>query len=293
MRYTARMGRPLHSHLVAVVLGSCWLLHTGPVFSAPTQTTMVSMSDGVGLATDVYLPDGAGPFPVVVMRTPYDRAGVEETGDNLRAAGVATVAQDLRGRFDSEGVDCVFLCDGQDGFDTLAWVEAQSWCNGKVATLGGSALGIVQYMAAVNSPPVLDAMWVEVATPTVYEHAFFQNGAFRQSMMEGWLEGQGSSFFLQDLVTHPFDDGFWDSAQTSDRYDQVTAAAVHYGGWYDIFTQGTIDAFVGYQHEGGAGAKGESRSWSWVRGPIPTTRPKRASSSIRRMPKACPVAPTR
>ena len=36
---------------------------------------MVRMSDGVHLATDVWLPDGPGPFPVLLTRTPYHRAG--------------------------------------------------------------------------------------------------------------------------------------------------------------------------------------------------------------------------
>ncbi|HNS95875.1 MAG TPA: CocE/NonD family hydrolase [Polyangiaceae bacterium] len=228
-------------------------------FANPSFTGPVTMRDGVALATDVYLPEGPGPFPVLVARTPYDKAGGQGIGDGLRDAGVVTVVQDTRGRFASQGVDCLFQCDGEDGFDTLAWVAAQPWCNGRVVTWGGSALGIVQYMAAVHAPPALDAMWVEVATPTVYQHAFFQNGAFRQSMMEGWLAGQHSDFFLDTLAEHPLDDGTWDSVQTADRYDQVIVPGVHYGGWYDIFNQGTIDAFVGYQHHGGPGAKGKQK----------------------------------
>jgi len=147
----------------------------------------------------------------------------------------------------------------RDGFTTLAWIETQPWCNGRVVSYGGSALGIVQYMAASQTPPVLHAMWADVATPTVYAHAFFQNGAFRQSMMEGWLEAQGSSFFLQDLSAHPLDDGFWDSVQTAAQYDQVAVPTIHMGGWYDIFGQGTIDAFDGYQHHGGPGAAGKQK----------------------------------
>ena len=33
------------------------------------------MRDGVRLATDVYLPDGPGPFPAVLVRLPYDKNG--------------------------------------------------------------------------------------------------------------------------------------------------------------------------------------------------------------------------
>jgi uncharacterized protein len=247
-----RVVRPGLALLATLALSS-------PALAAPTSTLPVPMRDGVELATDVYLPDGAGPFPVIVMRTPYEKSHGESVGDSLRSSGIATVVQDTRGRFGSQGVDCIFRCDGEDGFDTLAWVEQQAWCNDRVVTWGGSALGIVQYMAAVNAPPVLDAMWADVATPTGYDHMFFQGGALRQSMIEGWLEGQGSEFFLQNVTDHPLDDGFWDPVQTSDRYGNVVVPAVHYGGWYDIFGQGTIDAFVGYQHQGGVGAKGKQK----------------------------------
>ncbi len=242
-------------------LASFPLLTLAPsiALAAPSFTQAVAMRDGIALATDVYLPGGQAPYPVVVIRTPYDKAGGQGVGDGLRESGVATVVQDSRGRFASQGVDCVFRCDGEDGFDTLAWVAEQSWCNGRVVTWGGSALGIAQYMAAVHAPPVLDAMWADVATPTVYQHAFYQNGAFLQSLMETWLAGQGSEFFLQTLASHPLDDGAWDTVETSDRFGQVVVPAVHYGGWYDIFTQGTIDAFVGYQHGGGPGAKGKQK----------------------------------
>jgi hypothetical protein len=37
------------------------------------STHMVAMRDGIGLATDVHMPDGTGPFPVIMERTPYGR----------------------------------------------------------------------------------------------------------------------------------------------------------------------------------------------------------------------------
>ena len=244
--------------------------YSAPAWAQPTSTVMVPMSDNTGLATDVYLPDGAGPFPVVLIRTPYDREGALDIGNALRGVGVATVAQDLRGRFASEGTDCVFLCDGDDGLDTLTWLDAQSWGNGHVVSWGGSALGIVQYMAAPNQPPGLSAMMVTVGTTNVYQDAFFQAGAFRQSLMEGWLTGQGSTFFLDSVSAHPLDDGFWDRVQTADRYGSVNVPALHVGGWFDIFGQGTIDAFVGYQHKGGAGAAGKQKlvMGAWTHGGV-------------------------
>jgi len=39
----------------------------------------------------------------------------------------------------------------------------------------------------------------------------------------------------------------------------VNAPAIHIGGWYDIYAQGTIDAFMGYQYNGGEGARGKQK----------------------------------
>ena len=48
------------------------LLWAIPLGAAP-KTEMVPMRDGVHLATDIYLPEGQGPWPVVLERTPYNR----------------------------------------------------------------------------------------------------------------------------------------------------------------------------------------------------------------------------
>jgi predicted acyl esterase len=230
----------------------------------PSQTAMVPMRDSVKLATDVYLPKtGAGPWPVVLHRTPYGKDSFASIADALLKVGVAAVGQDMRGRFASEGTDCVFRCDGdgalKDGYDTLAWLKVQTWSKGPVVTIGGSATGIVQYMLAPTNPPGLAALWAEVATPSLYDHIFFQGGAFHQNQVEGWLAGQKSELFLKDIAAHPLYDSFWEPVQTVGLAPNVRVPAMHVGGWYDIFTQGTIDAFTAYQTKGGSGAAGKQK----------------------------------
>src|SRR5262245_60663960 len=67
-------------------------------------THMVAMSDGVKLATDVYLPgDGTGQYPVIVARTPYNKNSGPVMAAPAIKRGYAFVIQDLRGRFASEG----------------------------------------------------------------------------------------------------------------------------------------------------------------------------------------------
>jgi putative CocE/NonD family hydrolase len=114
------------------------------------ESVMVPMADGTRLATHYHLPDDAGPWPVIVVRTVYGLGGIAT--EALTEQGYAVVTQYTRGRFDSEGTDMVFADDGwgnrRDGADTLAWVRAQPWCNGKIGTWGPSALGITQVMLA-------------------------------------------------------------------------------------------------------------------------------------------------
>jgi len=232
--------------------------------SAQDLQVDVPMSDGVTLATDIFVPSAPGPFPVVLYRTPYDKNALATNARQIAdRAPVVVVTQDTRGRFASTGIDCIFRCEVEgslrDGQETLAWIVAQDWSNGVVVTDGGSALGIVQYAQATRTPSGLRAMNVSVATPSHYDHIFFPGGVFRQALAEGWLEGQDSSFFLEEVRAHPLRDAFWEPVQTEDRFAQVDVPALHIGGWYDIFSQGTIDAFVGYQHRGGPGATGRQK----------------------------------
>ena len=72
------------------------------------KNVKVAMRDGVGLATDVYRPQGAGPLPAIVQRTPYDKEGAALRNyafEVMRAvqAGYVCVVQDTRGRYLSEG----------------------------------------------------------------------------------------------------------------------------------------------------------------------------------------------
>ena len=132
------------------------------------------MRDGVKLATDVYLPrEGEGKFPVILIRTPYNKAGNAGTAANVAKLGYALVVQDIRGRFASEGDDAIiFGNDGigggpADGHTTIDWVAKQAWCDGNIVTYGGSALGITQNMAAPARPRRSRAKMLAWPSPTI------------------------------------------------------------------------------------------------------------------------------
>lgn len=136
---------------------------------------MVPMRDGVRLATDVFFPQtgGAGPWPAVLERTPYDKRaaraneytrahpavfGREQLARFFTDAGFVVVFQDCRGRYGSEGRFTKYRGEAEDGFDTLDWIAQQAWCDGQVATMGMSYSAHTQMAAACLNPPALAAM---------------------------------------------------------------------------------------------------------------------------------------
>jgi hypothetical protein len=143
---------------------------------------MMPARDGVRLATDFYLPDGdetpSGPFPTILIRTPYNKSGVAETAEFFTTRGYAVAVQDVRGRYASEGVFYIYVNEGHDGYDAVEWVAAQSWCNGDVGTWGGSYLAATQNALAVLRPPHLKTMFVVVGTSNYIEDGAGRGGAF-------------------------------------------------------------------------------------------------------------------
>src|SRR5262245_35517417 len=87
----------------------------GPAGQTGKKTEMVAMRDSVKLATDVYLPEGAGPWPVVLMRTPYNKESMGSQNRQWVSNGYVFVVQDCRGRFKSEGKYMPFMDDHLDG----------------------------------------------------------------------------------------------------------------------------------------------------------------------------------
>ncbi|MER9708598.1 CocE/NonD family hydrolase [Mesorhizobium sp. M0204] len=140
----------------------------------------VPMRDGINLATDVYLPEGPGPFPIILIRTPYGKnsyrpAWVAESAsplvvpgreaitrprcnnpvDVFVGGGYAVVIQDNRGKFESEGVYRYTLSNRRDFEDTAKWLDAQSWSARRMGMWGCSYPGHTQAVAAVTDTPSL------------------------------------------------------------------------------------------------------------------------------------------
>ena len=263
----ARKNRILEIALVVFLSGSSHL--DAQDLDSPQggadETLMVVVRDETKLATNVFFPPqgGEGPWPVILLRSPYGKDNLIGHCRDMAAKGYAVVCQDTRGRGGSSGSDAlVFRSDGDDGRDTLAWIAKQTWCNGNICTTGSSALGYTQMAAAPGAPPELKAMHVGVTWSNMYTQFVHQGGTFR-TIADRWLGGSGPG--IQDPAArrewtgHSSYDEFWEALDTDSQAIRMNAPTVYLGGWYDVFAQGTINAFVANHNFGGPGARRQCR----------------------------------
>lgn len=156
---------------------------------------MVPMRDSVRLATDIYVPVGQGTrFPVILERTPYDKTAPSrsertatnptpksraEVADFFVRRGYVVVYQDVRGRYKSEGAFVKYLSDGNDGYDTCAWMLNQPWCDGRIGTMGLSYAAHTQGALGSAGAPGVAAMFLDSGGfSNAYQGGIRQGGAF-------------------------------------------------------------------------------------------------------------------
>jgi putative CocE/NonD family hydrolase len=148
-----------------------------------------AMRDGTVLQADIYRPAQQGRFPVLLQRTPYNKAGDSGFGRRAAAAGYVAIVQDVRGRYTSEGEWYPFEHESQDGYDTIEWAAALPYSNGKVGMWGGSYVGATQMLAAIAHPPHLAGICPVVTASNYHRNWTYQGGAFEQWFNESWTSG--------------------------------------------------------------------------------------------------------
>jgi predicted acyl esterase len=171
----------------------------GPIGTEPAPVPesahqhLVRMRDGVRLATDVYLPQGGAEdaaYPVVLIRLPYDKNSryvfMEQVAGRLTRAGYATVVQDVRGKYRSEGDPLGPVTESRDGYDTIDWIASQSWCDGAVGMFGDSYYGFTQWAAVSSGHPALRAIVPRVTTADL---SIFLAGGSGEIRDVDWLTG--------------------------------------------------------------------------------------------------------
>ena len=245
----------------------------------------VPMRDGVNLSADIYFPRGEqGPFPVVLTRTPYDNMTEEslEAGRFYPQHGYVLVAQDVRGRNDSDGDFYPYLNDFNDGHDTVEWIGAQPWCDGNVGMVGASYVGYVQWQAASMGSSYLKAIVPRVIGANMYETGWYQGGAFHLGTAAMWAmrydgrtrqdifdynweqlfkklplaeldkEAGKDVHFFRDWIAHPDYDDYWRAQSIEERYPNIKVPVLQIGGWYDVLVRGTFHHFTEMRKHGGS-----------------------------------------
>ncbi len=233
--------------------------------------------EGISLATDVWLPDGPGPWPAVLVRTPYHRQGGSARGKYFTDMGYAYVIQDTRGKYDSEGHFRPLEDEPADGQDTIEWIADQSWCNGRIGMTGKSYLGIVQIPAAAGAHEALRCIVPGVAPNSFFTDWIRYNGCFALANLVRWplehsvcptkpytghftwkelweIGARGTladverragfhSARLRKWVERDSYDDYWASIDQTLMYPQVACPGLHQAGFFDHISRGQFSSF--------------------------------------------------
>lgn len=248
-----------------------WTVTTAAAADARAQEFLVPMLDGIGLATDVYLPAASSPVPTVLIRLPYDKSArftfLPSIAGRLTERGFAAVVQDVRGKFRSSGDREPFIKESSDGAATLDWIAEQTWSNGIVGMMGDSYYGFTQWAAASTGHPALRAIIPRVTGSEFFR--MFGPDKVRKGPLYEWVV---ETFSEQGQIESPnFGRGsngtFWIPADRPDITETIATLetrvatnemqhlafpngtpapklaipALHMGGWWDNLQQFQID----------------------------------------------------
>jgi hypothetical protein len=247
------------------------------------RNVMVPMRDGTRLAMDIHIPAGRQPpLPTIYIQTPYGGIWAGDNRDLLRhfpARGFVLAVQHVRGRYASEGVFTVTRDLANDSADTVDWLIAQPWSNGRVGTFGCSYLGESQIALARNRHPAHRAIIAQGAGGAIgsargsYRYfGVFEGGILNLASAYGWFKDQGDKHrsiparpdpdppdgirhlpvieALQRVKSQPTDfeyfashalvDPWWEEMGYVTDQDRFSTPGLHVNGWFDQTVSDTI-----------------------------------------------------
>jgi uncharacterized protein len=237
----------------------------------------IPLRDGIDLVATMYLPAGQdASAPSIFVMTPYVRQRHHDRGMYFAARGFPFLTVDVRGRGDSGG-EFGFAQDAADAFDVVEWLAEQPFCSGKVAMWGGSYSGCLQWSAIRERPPHLVTIvpvaapfrgvdsplrnniftpytmqWLTLISGRASQDKLFLDQPFWSRKLRSWLDagnpfceldrfvGNPSPLF-QEFLSHPHQDGYWDSFNPSDKqYSLVDIPVLTITGAYDADQPGAL-----------------------------------------------------
>jgi putative CocE/NonD family hydrolase len=248
------------------------------------KSVEVPTRDGFHLLTDHYAPETTRAGGTILIRGPYGRGFPNSAvyGGLFAGAGFHVLIQSVRGTFGSTDAFQPFVKEADDAQDTVSWLRSQTWFDGRLATVGGSYLGFVQWALLANTPAELRAA-VIVVGPHDFGRVLHGVGAFSLSLAFDWSEAMTSRpslagalsrlLGIADRRTRPAlyglpmaetaeavlkghapwyrewllhddpADKYWDAYRHEPDLSRASVPILLVGGWHDIFLDQTMEQY--------------------------------------------------
>jgi putative CocE/NonD family hydrolase len=285
-------GRPSRlTRQASAVLGRRWHLPPRRNKVRLSRDVQVPMRDGVVLLADHYAPVTNLQRPTVLMRCPYGRGqAFAMLAMPFAERGYHVLLQSTRGTFGSGGTFRPAVDEAADGQDTVAWLRTQDWFDGRLGTVGASYLAFAQWALALDPPPELKAMVVQIS-PHDLASAGYPNGVFELYNLLMWsdlmahqeqlgairgfwrtarseqrlaaalrrlpLRATGDSIggagapWYGEWLNHPdMTDSFWDGYRAGAALDLVTVPTLLISGFHDFFVEQTLQQYQALRSRG-------------------------------------------
>ena len=254
----------------------------------------IPMRDGTKLSAHIYKPKHIEkPLPVLFSLSPYVSDHNHERGEFFSRRGYIYVAVDCRGRGNSEGEFTPFKYDGKDGYDVTEWLAKQSWSDGQVAMLGGSYLGMTQWLTLKQLPPSLktivptaavgpgidfpklnnmfypyDVRWLAFVRGNTKNQKLFYSNFWQDKWEEAYKVylpfNQIDKFVgfpnkaFQEWLTHPDFDDYWKNIlPKEEEYKKMNIPILTITGHFDADQPGAMNYYKSFMKYASKKAKGE------------------------------------
>jgi predicted acyl esterase len=141
--------------------------------------------------------------------------------------------------------------EARDNYDLIEWLARQPWSTGRVGQGGMSYGSLTTQRVAALSPPHLDAIVPEVAPGNIYEWLYpggiqTTNGPIYAASLAASSYGRVNPVRVsQSFAAHPLYDAFWRQIDITDNLQDIHVPTLLFGGWQDLFTNGTVKDFQG------------------------------------------------
>ena len=244
------------------------------------ENIFIPLPDGTRLAARVWMPEGAGPVPVLLEYLPYrKRDGTRGRDDPMHGLiaghGYACVRLDIRGTGDSDGVITGEYTAQElaDGVEAIAWLAAQNWCDGQVAMIGISWGGFNGLQIAALQPPALKTVITVGSTDDRYatdihwvggclskdnfdwSSTMFAAGDMPpdpaivgESWQAMWAERIAANRpWILDWLQHQRRDGYWQHGSVCEDFAAIKVPVYAVSGWADNYSESVLRLLAGLQ----------------------------------------------